>query len=178
MNPLILSLLAIVLLLAAALWFTIGRKSRWESFANNALIVNITAKGRDTVLADASFTSRYLIAKRGSTPGNINICTASDLPLGVVPDMTPTQDQANSDLSYPLPIHYFGLNEDTERVIAAAAIAQDAFIVPAAAGQVKTLPTSGGGTTYVIGKANTAAVAQGDQVEMIPCFPYLVAIPS
>lgn len=175
MNTLITAVLLGALLSAAVLSILRPRRIG-EYFANNALIVSVFPKGRTSRLADASFTSRYLLAKAGSDASHIAICTASDVPLGVVPDMTPTPDQANSDLSYPLPLNLLGLNEDTERMIAAAAIAVDAFVVPAAAGQVKTLPTSGGGTTYIVGRALSAAVAQNDQVNILPCFPYQVTI--
>ena len=161
-----------LLLVAAMLGFTNKRsfKGGLEQFANG-LLVNITAKGRATRLADASFTLRYLLAKPGSDASHIAICTASDVPVGIVPDQTPTTDQANSDLSYPLPVQLLGLSEDTERVVASAAIALGAYVVPAAAGKVRTLPTSGGGTTVIIGRALTAAGADLDLIEIAPCFP-------
>jgi hypothetical protein len=174
MMTTITAVLLCALLLAAVL--SLLRPRLGELLANNALIVSIFPKGRTTRLADASFTARYLLCKAGSDVSHIAICTASDVPLGVVPDMTPTQDTANSELSYPLPVNLLGLNEDTERMIASAAIAVDAFVVPAAAGQIKTLPTSGGGTTYIVGRALTAAAAANDQVNVLPCFPYLITI--
>ena len=136
--------------------------------ANNALIVSTTPKGRATAIADAAFTSRYLIAKRGANTYSIAIAGQGDIPYAVVPDMTPTSD---TDLSYPLPVDILGLNEDTERMIASSAIAIDALLTTDAAGQVRTVPAAAG-TYWVIGKAKTAAVAQNDQVEVIPCFPY------
>lgn len=162
------------LLLLAALAIRFNRNSKIKNrkstidLANNAIIVNITPKGRATAVADAAFTSRYLIAKRGANPYSIAIAGPGDIPYGVVPDMTPTTD---TDLSYPLPVNILGLNEDTERMIAGAAIAIDALITTAAGGQVQAVP-SASGTYWVTGKAKTAAVAQNDQVEVIPCFPY------
>lgn len=171
MNPLFI-MTALALLLAATFVHAVCKARSGQLFANS-LIVNTTPKGRATRLADAAFTSRYLLAKAGSDASHIAICTAADKPLGVVPDMTPTTD---TDTSYPLPVNFLGLNEDTERMIASGVIAIDAMVVPDAAGQVKSLPTSGGGTTYIIGKAVSAAAAAGDQIEVIPCFPYLVTI--
>jgi hypothetical protein len=68
-------------------------------------------------------------------------------------------------------VNILGLNEDTERMVASAAIAIDALLTTAANGQVQTVPVAAG-TYWVLGKAKTAAVAQNDQVEVIPCFPY------
>jgi hypothetical protein len=171
----------VLLLILAAAWTafkhsrSIGGKSRVLAFrgrfidlANNAIIVNTTPKGRATAIADAAFTSRYLIAKRGAITDSIAIAGVGDTPYGVVPDMTPTTD---TDLSYPLPVNILGLNEDTERMIASSAIAIDSLLTTDAAGQIRTVP-SASGTYWVLGKAKTAAVAQNDQVEVIPCFPY------
>jgi len=135
-------------------------KSRVLAFlANNAIIVNITPKGRTTAVADAAFTSRYLIAKRGANTYSIAIAGVGDIPYGVVPDMNPTTDV---DLSYPLPVNILGLNEDTERMIASSAIAIDNLLTTGAAGQIRTVP-SATGTYWVIGKARTAALAQYDR---------------
>lgn len=175
MQFIITLMLTVALLLAAALTAKHYLQPKGEDFANSKL-VNISPKGRCTRLADANFTLRYLICKAGSDASHIDICTASDIPLGVVTDQTPTTDQAASDLSYPLPVNLLGLNEDSERMIASAAIAVGDFVVPAAAGKVKTLPASGGGTTYIIGRALSAAAADLDQVEVVPCFPTLATI--
>ena len=140
--------------------------------ANNAIIVSTTPKGHATAVADAPFTSRYLIAKRGANEYSIAIAGQGDIPYGVVPDMTPTTD---TDLSYPLPVNILGLNEDTERMICSGAIAIDQLLTTDAAGQVRPVP-SAAGTYWVLGKAKTATTAQGDQVEVIPSFPHQVTI--
>jgi len=161
-----------LLLLLAAIGLVAGRLIRHPRLlaylANNAILVNITPKGRTTAVADAAFTSRFLIAKRGAYYYSIAIAGQGDTPYGVVPDMTPTTD---TDLSYPLPVHILGLNEDTERMIASGAIAIDNLITTDASGQVRALPGASG-TYWIIGKAKTATAAAGDQCEVIPCFPY------
>jgi hypothetical protein len=159
-----------LLLLAAAAWTGLisSKRGVLAQLANNAIIVNITPKGRTTAVADAAFTSRYLIAKRGQYEYSIAIAGPGDTPYGVVPDMTPTTD---TDLSYPLPVNILGLDEDTERMIASGAINIDQLLTTAANGQVQPIPTQAG-TYWVLGKAKTATVAQNDQVEVIPCFPY------
>jgi len=164
----------VLLLIAAAITLGLSnRKSKIANrqsvaLANNALVVYITPKGRATAVADAAFTSRHLIAKRGANTYSIAIAGQGDNPYGVVPDMTPTSD---TDLSYPLPVCILGLNEDTERMIASGAIAIDSLITTDAGGQVRAVPAAAG-SYWVLGKAKTAAVGQNDQVEVIPCFPY------
>ena len=161
---------ALLLILAAALSGLTGKqRGRLTFLANNAILVNITHKGRATAVADAAFTSRYLIAKRGAYYYSIAIAGQGDIPYGVVPDMTPTTD---TDLSYPLPVNILGLNEDTERVIASGAINIDDLVTTDAAGQVRSVTPLGPGSYWIVGKAKTATVAAGDQCELIPCFPY------
>lgn len=169
-------LLAVALLLAALPWLVQKLKSGGEFLANAITAINITPKGRGTRLADASFTLRYLLCKIGSDASHIAICTASDIPLGVVPDSTPTADQAASDLSYPLPVNLLGRCEDTERMVASGAITLGAFVVADAAGKVKTLPTATG-TYYIIGRALTAAAADLDLIEISSCFPIINRVP-
>ena len=141
--------------------------------ANNAQLVNITPKGRATYLADPSvtFPSRYLLCSRDSAGYEyIVLCGTSTVPFGVVDDMTPTQDTAPS--SYPLPVDILGMCEDTKRMIAAGTIVIDNLVSPAANGQVQALPTASG-TYWIIGKCKVPTVnGAGDQVEVIPCFPY------
>ena len=177
MNPLFILVGLVALLLAATLIFPSLRKRFGMEFLANGALVNITPKGRATRLGDAAFTQRYLIGKAGSDASHIALAGVGDLPLGVVTDQTPSTD-ASGDLSYPLPLNFLGLNEDTERVIASAAMSVGDLVTTAASGLVKTLPTSGGGTAFVIGRALSAAGASGDQVELLPCFPYQVTIAS
>jgi hypothetical protein len=157
----------LLLILGAALGLK-GKRRVISYLANNSLIVNITPKGRATAVADAAFTSRYLICKRGAQAYSVAIAGQGDTPYGVVPDMTPTTD---TDLSYPLPVNILGLNEDTERMIASGAVAIDNMLTTDASGQVRAVP-SASGTYWIVGKAKSATVAAGDQVEVIPCFPY------
>lgn len=159
-------------LLFAAIAPFIAPQGGRELFANAITAINITPKGRGTRLADASFTVRYLLAKAGSDASHIAICDATSKPLAVVPDMTPTTDQANSDLSYPLPINVLGLNEDTERMVASGVIAVDDVVAADAGGKVRTLPTAAG-AYYVVGRALTASTGNNDLVEVAPTLPYL-----
>lgn len=170
MNPLFMFIIiATVLLLAALAW--IVKRPRVEYFANGK-IVNITPKGRCTRLADNAFTQRYLLAKPGSDASHIDICTAADRPIGVVPDMTPTTD---TDTSYPLPVNLLGLNEDTERMIASGAIGLTDTVVADAGGKVAALPAAAG-SYWVVGIPLSTTTADGDQIEVVPCVPYKVTV--
>jgi len=176
-NPITWTFLLLLIIAAASSGLITKRgvaafKSRFVDLANNAIIVSTTPKGRATAVADAAFTSRYLIAKRGAYNYSIAVAGQGDVPYGVVPDMTPTTD---TDLSYPLPVNILGLNEDTERMICSGAINIDQLVTTDAAGQVRAVPATAG-TYWVLGKAKTATVAQGDQVEVIPAFPHQVTV--
>jgi hypothetical protein len=160
----------LLLLILAAAWSGItkthpGRVTAWLA---NSILVNITPKGRATAVADAPFTQRYLIACRGAEYYSIAIAGQGSIPYAVIPDMTPTTD---TDLSYPLPVNILGLNEDTERMIASGAINIDDLLTTDAGGLVRTVPQVPG-TYWILGKAKTQALSSGDQVEVIPCFPY------
>ena len=162
---------ALLLIVAALLVCSV--KPPGECFANGQL-VNVDPNGQATFpTADAAFTSRYLIAKRGTSATSINICGAADVPLGIVEDETPS----DSDLNYPLNVALLGAIKGTRRVIASAAISAGDFIVPAAGGKVRTLPTSAG-TYYVIGQAFAAATADGDQLQIVPTFPTKTVVAS
>ena len=112
-------ILALLLLTVAAIAFYRHRRSLGEFFANVVTItsVNTFQEGRKTYLADNPFTSRYLLAKVGTDASHIDICGAADVPLGVVPDMTPTTD-VGGNLTYPLPVNLFPVTNTTERLIA------------------------------------------------------------
>lgn len=159
-------LILTALLLLAVLPF-IGRTLRGAQNFANALIAERWPNGRKTYLPDAAFSaSRYLLAKAGSDTDHIDICTADDIPIGVVTDETPV----SGDLTVPLNVDLFGAATGTQIGVAAAAIAANALLVSADAGQIRTLPGVTG-TYSIIGKALKAGAAQGDQVPFVPCFP-------
>jgi hypothetical protein len=161
----------LLLLILAAAWGGLSKShpGRVLAYLANSILVNITPKGRATAVADAPFTQRYLIACRGAEYYSIAIAGQGSIPYAVIPDMTPTTD---TDLSYPLPVNILGLNEDTERMIASSAINIDDLLTTDTGGLVRTVPQVPG-AYWVLGKAKTQAFANGDQVEVIPCFPYI-----
>jgi hypothetical protein len=161
----------VLLLFLAAAWTGLNKSQLHRVLTDlaNSILVNITPKGRATAVADMAFTQRYLIACRGAEYYSIAIAGQGSIPYAVVPDMTPTTD---TDLSYPLPVHILGLNEDTERMIASSPINIDDLLTTDTGGLVRTVPQAPG-TYWILGKAKTQAFANGDQVEVIPCFPYM-----
>jgi len=162
----------LLLLILATAWSGLSKSqpNRVLAYLANSILVNITPKGRATAVADAPFTQRYLIACRGAEYYSIAIAGQGSIPYAVIPDMTPTTD---TDLSYPLPVNILGLNEDTERMIASGAINIDDLVTTDAGGLVRSITPLPAGSYWVLGKAKTQALANGDQVEVIPCFPYM-----
>src|SRR5690606_18093918 len=61
--------------------------------AYNSLTSGGHGSGRITRIADAAFTSRYLIAKPGSTGAHMAVGDAATMPLGIVLD-EPAQGEA------------------------------------------------------------------------------------
>ena len=114
-----------------------------------------------TYEADGAITERFLLVKRGSAANRLAICGAADTPLGVCTD----EAAAAGDL-----INMQGFNTDHSiKLVASAAIAQDALVEPAASGRIATLG-GGAGTHHVIGRAAQAATGAGDVIEVIPSY--------
>ena len=81
--------------------------------------------------SDAVITERFLLAKRGASADAIDICGAANIPIGVI------NDEAGAIGDYVAVAQF---NSDlTLRMVASAAIAQDALLEPAANGRVATL---------------------------------------
>jgi hypothetical protein len=158
MNKLKNLLLVAVAALASAL--RIDRRTHYE-FANIAEGTYPT--GCITKLADAALTRRHLVVKIGTDINHVAINTASDIPLGVADDeAAAAEDDVNVQL--------LGQKEGTILMVAGAAITAGAFLVGTASGKVITLPGSTG-TYYIIGRALTAAAADGDEINVAHSFP-------
>jgi hypothetical protein len=173
-------MLTLILLLAVAVLAIVFARAWQANLRRNkrlsglAYFANI-AEGRHergliTYLPDNAFATRWLVCKRGASAGNIDVCTATDVPLGIVEDETGT----TANLTIPLAVRLFGGACDITLLGQAGAanagvIAQDALLVADAAGQLKTLP-AGAGTYYVVGRALNATTVQGDLVEFSPTF--------
>ncbi len=126
-----------------------------------------THDGIITRSADSAI-GRYLVVKEGSTAGSgVAICGAGDLPLGV------TIDEAAAS-SARIGFAPFAMN-GTKLLTASEAITIGQTIYTAASGKVQNEPASAG-TYYRIGRALTAAAADGDYIEVETHTPVKVVV--
>ena len=129
----------------------------------NALTDGIHANGKITLRADAALTTRYLAVKRGSDVDHVAVCGAADKPLGICLDEPSAAEE-------PAAIGLFGGLHGTCLAVASEAIAADDDVFTAANGKLQNEPATAG-TYYLVGKAVTAAAADGDAFEIIPRAP-------
>lgn len=167
MFTILTSLFVLAVILGLVAWITARpRGSQLTALAN-------VAEGRwcggKTYLADAALATRYLLAKIGSDSGHIAAAGTADIPLGIVTDEAAAAED-------PVNVAVFGTTEGSQLVVASAAIAAGDMIVSAASGKVRTLPATTG-TYYIIGRAVTAAAADGDLVQITPSFPIQRVVP-
>jgi hypothetical protein len=133
-------------------------------FAN---VAQGTHAGYVTVTAASAFTGKYLLAKADSTAGEIDVCGASDCPVGVATDEAAVGD--------PVAMKILGVSPQSVLVTASGALAAESYLYAAANGTVQTEPTTAG-TYYLVGRALTAATAAGDQIEAETCVPVKLII--
>ena len=145
-------------LVLAAIPFVATTRRR-ESVANSAA-VSPHATGMIRGTAEADFGVNFLIAKRGVAADSIDLCGATDEPIGPVADRPLTGNGAS--------VSYLGATVGTRSFVASGAIAQDAPIYTDAGGKVTATAVSG---SYQVGKAVEAVSADGDVIEAIPIFP-------
>ena len=155
------------LLIMRALWLRRGVQA-----AGNAVADGIHEQGFLTKLADAAFASRYLLVQFGTDADHVALADATHAALGPCYEAPSANDVA---IGVPIRVDLFG-KKGTKLVVASAAVVAGATLIQAAAGKVVTLPTSGGGTGLVIGRALTAASGDGEVLEVQDCVPYAVTI--
>lgn len=140
----------------------IARRLRLQALYNDG---GTHENGRLTLQCDAELSSANLLLKRGSDSDHVAVTTAAtEKPLGLGATGT---DAAEDFVGVAL----LGKGGDTKLAVASAAIAVDAVLVAAAGGKVATISASAG-TYYVIGRALSAAAADGDIIEVDDCHPY------
>lgn len=134
----------------------------------NAIADGTHETGCITKKCDAALTSENLIVKQGTDSDHVAVTAANtDTPLGIALSKT---DAAEDTVGVALPG-----KAGTKLAVASAAIAVGARVVPTAAGKIVTLPTAGG-TYWVIGRALTAATADGDIIEIDDCSAHPVVV--
>ena len=138
-----------------------------RGFAHGMALANINEGvhegGRITKKADAAISTRHLVVKIGSDANHIAVAGTGDIALGVCQD----EPSAAEELAA---VQLLGCAGRTVTMVASAAISAGALVVTAASGKIRTLPGTTG-TYYVIGRALEAAGADGDPIEVEPCFP-------
>lgn len=155
------STLSMVLLAIGSLFRSAGR----EECHNVASTVGTHEKGVLTYYAQTSaITLRYALVKKGTADNQITLGDATTRPLGVVLDEPGIDDAAA--------VAILGATPGTVKMVANAAIAAGGMVYTAAAGKVS--PTYGA-TLFLVGRALTAAAADGDLIEVAPCFPLINA---
>lgn len=112
---------------------------------------------------DAVLAADALIVKIGSDAAHVAVTAANtDVPQGVT-------NQPTDAIEDTVAVRLLGKG-GTKLVTASEAIAAGDEVVATAAGKAAKLPTAGG-TYYVIGRALTAAAADGDVFELHDCVP-------
>lgn len=125
--------------------------------------------GRITRKADAAIATRHFLVKVGSDANHIAVAGAADIPLGVCQDEPSAAEETCT-------VQLLGSTDRTLLMVASAAIVNDTFVVAAAGAKIRTLPATTG-TYYIIGRALQAAAADGDVIEVDPCFPIQRVVP-
>jgi len=123
--------------------------------------------GRLSRSLENAFASRYLLAKQGTADTEIDLCGASDLPLGVCTDEGAADELVNLQL--------LGSAGGTVKMTASEAITAGTEVYTAANGKVSTLSVAAG-DYYRVGIAVTAAGADGDLFEVDPYAPLKVTV--
>lgn len=130
------------------------------------------ANGKYSRLADAAIAI-YTLCEYGTDANHVKPWAGTNAPLFASYDAIDADEIARLE---PVPVRALGKGP-TKRLLPAAAITAGSLIVADSATKGgKVLPTSGGGTAWVIGIANTPAVAGDPFFELIDCQPYTVTI--
>jgi hypothetical protein len=117
---------------------------------------------------DAAIATRHLLYKEGSSPGTgAALCGAGDLPLGTI-------DNIESSTGIAQNVLLLG-KEKTVKMVASEAISIGDWLYTAASGKVQNEPGSAG-TYYRVGRALTAAGADGNVIEVESHMPQLTKV--
>lgn len=164
MNTASILIIALALLFLAALIVTWagGFMRPRRVFANVVAGTVPTHPGVVTREAEAAFSAKHLLVKKGTSDTQILLCGANDKPIGPVNDTGASGDD--------LPVNLLGGAPATRIVVASEAITVGTDVFTAAGGKVSTLSATLG-TYYKVGTALTAAAADGDEIEIAPCLP-------
>lgn len=153
----------LILLLAAFLLCSwVASRPRGQQLTPLANVAEGIQPAVRTLYADA-IVGRYLLVTRGSDARHYAAAGAADIPIGYSTD---EPDVIGDGVA----IAFLGLQKEGSLGVASAAIAVDDLLVPAAGGKLRPLPTAAG-TYHIVGRATSAATADGDPLEYTSCFP-------
>ncbi len=118
---------------------------------------------------DAAVATRHLLFKAGSDSRHIAVCAlATDQPFCTLPDeASAAEELVQGEL--------LGIGVETRLMVAVEAIAADVDVFTAAGGKVQDLPATAA-NVWKVGRSKTAAAADGDKIEIIPCTPTRVCV--
>lgn len=162
------SLVLLTVLLAAIFMPLVARAVQNVQSKGLFTAINIAGTHEDacfTRIAEGALATRHLVVKAGTDPATqVIVCGATDEPVGVADDAADdTERVAVQGLS--------GAGK-TRLAIASEAIAAEARVYTDAAGKVTDTSVTG---CYLVGRAKTAADADGDEIEIETCFPVVQA---
>lgn len=128
----------------------------------NAATDKLLESGKATVVAEAAFATRYLLAAKGTAAKSAILCTAALEPTGIMCD-EPAIGESGA-------VALLGATEGTQYVVASKAIAENTRVYATAAGKVTDAVVSG---AFLVGKTQpgSIAAADGDRIAIIPTFP-------
>ena len=159
-------IMTMLIAMVASLWPRRKLMNAWNGIASGT-----HTGGKLTRYVEQAVSTRYLLGKKGTTSDlYVDICGADDVPDFI---MTDEADTAGDEIG----VMALGCGEGTALMVASAAIVMTSvdFLVPAASGKVRALPTSAG-TYYVIGKPLEAASGDGELIEVAHCSPSPVTV--
>lgn len=128
----------------------------------NAATDKVLEEGKATVVAEAAFETRYLLAAKGTAARSAILCTAALEPLGPMMD-EPAIGESGA-------VALLGAAKGTLRVVASKAIPENTRVYATAGGKVTDAVVVG---AFLVGKTQpgSSAAADGDQIVIIPSFP-------
>lgn len=136
-----------------------GREAAW-----NATTSGVHETGRISRSAEVAFASRHLLCQQGTAAGQVKLNVAATRPIGPVVDEAAIGDD--------VAVAVLGCANGTLLLTAVKAITAGAPVYTAAGGKVTDAYAA---TSYIVGRALTAAAADGDLIEVAHCFPMVNA---
>jgi Uncharacterized conserved protein (DUF2190) len=151
-------------MLLLAVGSLLGFSGRREEVCNEASTVGTHATGVVPMAAEVTITTRHLLVQKGTAADGIIVNVAATRPWGVCLD-EPTSGNAAA-------VSILGVTPGTLKMRASKAIAAGVKVFTTAAGKVTDTHATG---CFFVGRAVTAAAADGDLLEVAHCFPLLDA---